>query len=102
MHKIALACGTSGAYVEVTSYVEFGQGIAYNYGRPDQFSDPAPGTFTFTLNNADGRFTPGNTASPLATTVTEGMGVAWLLGARLVHTQILSVQIPSDEASWNQ
>ena len=101
-HQVALACGTGGAYVDVTSYVEFGEGLTYTYGRPDQFSDPTPGTFTFTLNNSDGRFTPGNTASPLVTKVTEGMGVAWLLGTRLVHASILSVSIPSDEATWNQ
>lgn len=101
-HQVALACGAGGAYVDVTSYVEFGEGITYGYGRPDQFSDPVPGTFKVTLNNSDGRFTPGNPSSPLATTVTEGMGVAWLLGTRLVHTQVLAIEIPTDEATWNQ
>lgn len=101
-HQIALACGTNGAYVDVTSYVEFGEGITFAGGRQDQFSDTTPQTFTFTLNNSDGRFTPGNTGSPLATTVTEGMGVSWLLGTRLVHTTILSVEIPADNATWHQ
>lgn len=99
-HKVAIACGASGAYVDVTAYVELGQGITYTYGRPDQFSDVAPGAFGFTLNNQDGRFTPGSKI--LATSLVEGMGVSWLLGTRLVHSTIVSFEIPSDEARWDQ
>jgi len=101
-HKIALACGPDGTYVDVTDYVEFGNGITRSVGRTDQFTDTAPGTFGFTLNNADGRFTPGNPASPLASTLVEGMGVSWQLGTRLVHTTILSVDIPNTEDAWDQ
>jgi hypothetical protein len=98
-HMIAMGIGAAGAMVDVSAYVEFGEPLGYTYGRPDQFSDVAPGTFGFTLNNSDGRFTPGNPSSPLATTLTEGMRVSWLLGTRLKRFRILSVSIPTDEAT---
>lgn len=101
-HAIAMAIGATATYVDVSSYVEFGNGITYTYGRQTQFDDAGPGTFSFTLNNTDGRFTPDNPASPLLAKVTEGMGVCWQLGSRLVHGQILSVEIPTDEATWDQ
>lgn len=100
-HQVALACGTGGAYVDVTSYVEFGETLTYGYGRSDQFSDVTPGTFTVVLNNSDGRFTPGNT-NPFGIPLVEGMGVSWLLGTRLVHTTILSFEVPADESRWDQ
>lgn len=100
-HVITMAVGVSGAYIDVSTYVEFGEGISYTYGRQTQFDDTSPGTFTFTLNNSDGRFTPDNAASPLATKVTEGMGVCWQLGTRLVRGTILAIEIPADEATWH-
>jgi hypothetical protein len=100
-HQIAMGVGAGGSLVDVSSYVEFGEGVQYTWGRTDQFDDTNPGTFTFTLNNADGRFTPGNPASPLATTVVEGMAVSWLLGARLVAGAILAIEFGTDEESWD-
>ena len=100
-HGIAMRVGVGGAFVDVSAWVEFGEGITYNYGRATQFDDAQPGTFTFTLNNADGRFTPDNPTSPLGATVTEGTSVLWQLGTRIVAGHVLAVTIPADEASWN-
>jgi hypothetical protein len=88
--------------VDVSDWVEFGEGITYTYGRQTQYDDVQPGLFSFTLNNNDGRFTPDNPASPLTSKITEGMSVCWQLGTRLVHGTVLSVEIPADDARWDQ
>jgi hypothetical protein len=101
-HRFAMAVGTNGAYVDISAWVEYGQGVTRTYGRETQFDDISPGSFTFTLNNLDGRFTPENVYSPWATKVAEGMGVVWQLGTRLVAGKVLSIDIPADEDSWDQ
>lgn len=44
--------------------------VTITRGRPDEFSAVEPGTCTFTLDNSDGRFTPGKTGSPLYPNIT--------------------------------
>jgi len=93
-HKFSIACGAGGAYVEVTDKVVFDEGaVTRSWGRQSSFSDAAPSTFSFTLDNRDGRFTPG-TATPVApvlTRLTEGMGVCWELNGQLRYGQIRSL-----------
>lgn len=101
-HQIWLQVGAGGSLLDVSTYVEFGEGVTYTYGRQTEFDDTSPGTFTFTLNNQDGRFTPDNPFSPYTVTVSEGIAVAWVLGTRIVRGHVLSIEIPSDEASWDQ
>jgi hypothetical protein len=99
-----MGVGSAGAMVDVSSYVEFTSPVARSFGRQDEFRDTSPGTFSFTLNNYDGRFTPGNLSSPLATTVSEGMTVSWLLGTRLLVGSIQSIQpvFQGDQSAWAQ
>lgn len=47
-------------WTDVSEYVEAKQGIAIERGRSDEFSETAPSELTLTLDNTDGRFTPGN------------------------------------------
>lgn len=103
-NQIAMGVGSAGAMVDVSSYVEFSEPVTRTYGRQDEFRDTTSGRFSFTLNNADGRFTPGNVSSPLATTVTEGMTVSWLLGTRLLVGTIRAIQpgFPGDVSAWSQ
>ena len=69
--SFALGVGVGGALIDVTSYVEGGDGITRSYGKQDQFRDTSPGTFTVTLSNRDGRFTPNNVPTVVtATTLT--------------------------------
>ena len=96
--QIAMGVGTSGAMVDVSAYVAFQENVTRSYGTQDDFRDPNPGTFAFTLNNQDGRFTPGSTV--YATPVVEGMPVSWLLGTRLVSGSVLSVVLPVDQLRW--
>lgn len=100
---VAIACGTAGAYVDVSSYLESTEDFNYTWGRQSSFDDTDPSEFSFVLNNADGRFTPDNTSSALATTLTEGMGVCWQLNTRLVAGTIQAIepQFPGDVAAWS-
>lgn len=99
-----MGVGSAGAMVDVSSYVEFEEEVTRSYGRHDEFRDTSGGTFSFTLDNHDGRFTPGNTSSPLLTTLSEGMQVSWLLGTRLLQGSVRSIQpaFPGDQSSWAQ
>lgn len=102
--QIAMGIGTAGALTDVSSYADLAAGVQRSWGRRTEFEDIAPGVFSFVLDNSDGRFTPGNTASPLTTTVTEGMAVCWNTGGRLVAGTILAIEptFPSDESAWAQ
>jgi hypothetical protein len=100
--QFALGVGASGALTDVSTYVEAGEGIGRSYGKQDQFRDTEPGTFTITLNNRDGRFTPNNTVSPYATTVTEGMAVNLNVGGRFTSGTVLAIALPADEQTWGQ
>ena len=100
--QVAMGCGVGGAMVDVSAFVSFGDGISRSWGRQDEFRDTEPGMFSFTLFNQDGRFTPGNASSPLATTVIEGMPVCWNAGGRLVSGAVLSAELGSDESTWGQ
>ncbi|WP_426515098.1 hypothetical protein ACPPVQ_10785 [Diaminobutyricibacter sp. McL0618] len=99
---LALGVGAGGALVDVSAYVIGPEGVAYAYGRQSEFRDPSPGQVTFTLENQDGRFTPGNTASPLATLLTEGTAMCWQLGSRLVTAQVAGITFAADETQWGR
>ena len=75
--SVALGVGSAGALVDVTSYVDLVAGITYQWVRLSGFEDVRPGEVTLTLDNGDGRFTPDNSASPLATTMVEGAKLCW-------------------------
>lgn len=93
--NLAMAVGTGGAFVDVTSYLTGSKTIEATWGQTDPFRDVQPGTFTFTLDNFDGRFTPGNVLSPLATPIQEGTAVCWQAGTRLMSGTILNFAFPN-------
>jgi hypothetical protein len=75
----------TGTLVDITAYVDFQVGIKHSWGRTagDPFrAEPPPGSLTMTLDNNDGRFTPGNTATYLVGLV-EGVLVQWTCGSRV-------------------
>ncbi|MFD5033654.1 LamG-like jellyroll fold domain-containing protein [Streptomyces sp. NPDC058405] len=53
-------------WTDISQYVDMVQGVATDRGTSDEVSGISPGTMTARLDNADGRFTPGNPASPYA------------------------------------
>ena len=53
----------SPAWVDVTQYLRASPGIDISRGRQDSFGDIQPSRCTLTLDNTNGRFTPGNTSS---------------------------------------
>lgn len=54
----------SRTWTDVSSYVSLEQGISINYGRQDELSQADANTLSLTLDNRDGRFTPGLSTSP--------------------------------------
>jgi hypothetical protein len=90
-NKIALACGAAGAFVDVTDDVVT-DSISRQWGRGSEFDDARPGVFSFTFKNDSGKYTPGNTASSLATPLVEGMGVCWVLDGSLRSGNIRSAE----------
>lgn len=93
-HKIAMATGVAGAYVEIpTDDILFNEGdVTFTWGRSSSFDSLRPGTFSFSLANGDGKYTPDNIATTLPTPLREGMGVCWQLNDRLVAGTIRSMQ----------
>lgn len=96
MPRIALAAalglGAGGALVDVSSYVKLEKPIDRTYGRTRQYDDIEPGSFSFVLDNQDGRFTPDNTASPYATTLAEGAAACIRIGTRLTPGRVQSIE----------
>lgn len=93
-HKFAIACGAAGAFVEVTSDTVLNEGaVTRSWGRTDAFSDAAPGTFSFTLDNRDGKYTPGYVTgiAPVVLPLAKGMGVSWELNGQIRSGRIRSV-----------
>ena len=89
----------TGTLVDVTSYVDFDAGIRHSWGRTasDPFRpEPAPGSLGFTLDNNDGRFTPGNT-TVYTVGLVEGVLVQWTCGTRVrrFRTGVPDVSFPT-------
>lgn len=99
---VALGVGVGGALVDVSSYARLTDGLSRRWGRDDAFYGVEPGTFSFTLDNADGRFTPENPSSPLDTTLTEGMLACVQVGSRLTGGTVRRIEpaFPGGDAAW--
>ena len=53
------------AWTDITQWVDIATvGVSISRGASDELSQTQTGTMTFTLDNKDGRFTPGRTTSP--------------------------------------
>ncbi|MFF9285389.1 LamG-like jellyroll fold domain-containing protein [Streptomyces griseosporeus] len=51
-------------WTDISQYVNIAQKVTITRGAADELSDTQPGTASLSLDNQDGRFTPGNSASP--------------------------------------
>lgn len=100
--QVALGVGAAGALVDVSSYARLDDGLRYRWGRDDAFNGVEPGTFSFVLDNADGRFTPENASSPLVTKLSEGARACVSVGGRLTAGTVRSVEpeFPGGAAAW--
>lgn len=75
--KVEIAFSTapdnpSPVWVDVTQWTRSIDGITITRGRQDEFSQIQPSNVGLTLINRDGRFTPGNAASPYYPNVKKG------------------------------
>jgi hypothetical protein len=85
----------TGTLVDITTYVA-GNRFAHTYGRRDWTSaTQQPGTLTVTLENLDGRFTPGSTAT-YTVGVVRNMTVEWTCGARVRRFYVTSSELAFD------
>ena len=100
--QVALGVGVGGALVDVSSFADLEDGVSRSWGRDDSFYDVWPGSFSFTLNNADGRFTPENVGSVLVTTLTEGAAACLVVGSRVVagRVRVIAPDFPNGDSSW--
>ena len=70
-----------GTSVDITSRIDMQSGIDWVWGRTDWTTPvPTPGTLTFTLDNYDGAFSPGNPTGIYKTGCAEGVVVVWWVG----------------------
>lgn len=60
------ASSTSPTWVNITAYLRLSDGVTFTRGRTDERSTAQPGSLSLTLNNDDGRFTPGLAAGAYA------------------------------------
>jgi hypothetical protein len=65
----------SRTYTNVSTYLVGDAEVSMDYGRADEFPQPDPSRLSFTLDNADGRFTPGKASSPYYPNVKVGKPV---------------------------
>jgi hypothetical protein len=92
--SFSLAVGTDGAYEDVTADVLFEEGdIPFSEGRAAEWDDVRPGSFSFTLANGDGKYTPDNLATTLATPLSEGVGAVLQLGDLLLSGEVRSLAL---------
>lgn len=57
-------------WTDITAYVDLSEQVTIRRGRSSETDQPQPGTLSLTLDNNDGRFTPGRVASPYYPNVT--------------------------------
>lgn len=55
---------TAPVWTDISQYVDLSEGISITHGRNDPFGQVQPGRCEITLDNSDGRFTPGRSGSP--------------------------------------
>lgn len=85
-----LACGTAGAWTDVSTYLRVNEPISISPGRTSGFDDTAPQVISVTFDNSTGNFTPDNTSSAFATTLVEGMQICVQIDAELYAGKIRS------------
>lgn len=72
--EIAFNAGWTGTptWTDVTDYVRHSDAISISHWREAEGEECSPSSLSLVLNNEDGRFTPGNSASPHYPNVTKG------------------------------
>ena len=89
----------TGSLVDISTWVDLDAGIRHRWGRTAEnpfTTEPQPGSIEFTLDNNDGRFTPGYTGVYTVGLV-EGVLVQWTCGSRVrrFRTGVPEVSFPS-------
>jgi hypothetical protein len=85
---ITAAMGPASAFVDITASVDLEAGITRNWGRSDPTSDTAPSTFTLTVDNPDGRYTPAGPDNVLPTVPATTLSASTAVGATSFTTPV--------------
>lgn len=71
---------TAGVWTDITEYVSYRSGpVRIRQGRPTEYDEVSAAVMTLQLWNSDGRFMPGNMASPLFPNFKKGKQLRWSL-----------------------
>lgn len=96
----------AGQWVDITDYVlvELGRGenVFGAVGRQTELTRIDATNMSLTLENRDGRFTPGNVTSPLWPNWKSGVPIRWseTLGARMFRFPTMYVEIPEVQVNF--
>lgn len=90
------------SWTEVTDYVEAQEPIDISRGRADELSDLAPAQASLTLDNSDGRFTPGLSTSPHFPNVLRGtpLKVEYLPSGEVAYVPRFVGWVDEWEVDW--
>lgn len=90
---------SSPVWTDITRHAHIHTGLGIRRGRSDELATIQAGTCRMVLDNSDGRFTPGNAASPYYPNVRKGRRTR----VRLVHVETNYITNPSletDATGW--
>lgn len=96
----------NGQWVDITDYVlppgDRGDQVKGSVGRQTELSRVDATNMSLTLENRDGRFTPGNLSSPLSPYWKSGVPIRWseTLGARTFRFPTMYVEIPEVQLTF--
>lgn len=85
------------SWVDISGYLRWKDGVTVSRGRADEASAVTPATLNLTLDNLDGRFTPGNAGSPLYPNITTPL---WLRFTVTDQAALSSVRFTGLADSW--
>lgn len=70
--------------IDISGYVVATAGVTKTWGKATQFEKAGPGTISLTLDNTDGRFTPGNTAGAYYGKIVKNAPITlWVAGSQV-------------------
>jgi hypothetical protein len=97
------AFGAAPTWTDITAYVLTVDDppIVINWGRQDEQSELQPRTCSMTLDNSDGRFTPGLTTGPYGAAVDVGVRIRVSTTANAVTTVRFDGYVNDWDAGWD-
>lgn len=96
---------TSQVWTDISAYLDVKAGVRITRGKTDELGDVQPSTFSATLKNSDGRFTPNRSGGPYGDNVKVGKYVRLSLmwpGGGINYAENPTTDAASHPVSWQQ